>query len=148
MTPPSLPSPTRPTPLQVLPLSASPNKLPAQSKTVSQGTPPNTGAEAGFKPRHSGSGVHAYNQNSEIVTVNVNSIGVSPASIAYRKTMSRNLQHDCWISLPSLICGVCPQCSPPILSCPSTWASSLMANDYLKMLPSCPGCSLLGLLIL
>lgn len=48
----------------------------------------------------------------------------------------------------SLICGVCQPCSPPIRSCPSTWASSLMANDYLKMLPSCPGCSLLGVLIL
>lgn len=95
MTPPSLPSPTRLTPLQVLPLSASPNKLPALSETVSQETSPKTGAEAGFKPRHSGSRVHACNQHSEIVTVNVDSIGVSPASTA---STDRRCLEICWIS--------------------------------------------------
>lgn len=68
-----LPNPTHLTPSQVLPLSASPNKLPAQSETVFQETPPKTGVEAGFKPRHSRSRVHACNQHSEIVTVNADS---------------------------------------------------------------------------
>lgn len=122
----------------------SPNKLAAQSETIFQGTPPNRGVEAGFKPKQ----VKSWWSMQIQKTTWWEFTGLNSSQVKGDLGNNWNLPHDYWSHHPSFSSGPFQPCSPPIFSCPSTWASSLMVNDDSRMPLSCPGCSLLYLLIL